>query len=134
MNNSFLQHPDDGVLLRYIDGELPGRKARQVAKHLEACWQCRTEIEELKATVADCIRYRNHVLGPNLPAPPSPWTDLSRGFASIDDSLASESLLARLLRPAASLRWSVACAAVLVILAGIYYELRETPPFRRPPC
>ncbi len=122
MSNSFPHHPDDGVLLRYIDGELPGRKARQVEKHLEACWQCRTEIEELKATVAECIRYRQ-----SAPAAPNPWSDLSRGFARIDDSLATEPLLTRLLRPAAPLRWSLAAAAVLALLCGIYYQLRETP-------
>ncbi|MDR3703649.1 MAG: zf-HC2 domain-containing protein [Candidatus Sulfopaludibacter sp.] len=122
MSNSFTHHPDDGVLLRYIDGELTGRKARQVEKHLEACWQCRTEIEELKATVAECIRYRK-----NVPAPPDPWGDLSRGFARIDDSLGAEPFLTKLLRPAASLRWSLAAAAVLALVCGIYYQLRETP-------
>ena len=122
MSNSFPHHPDDGVLLRYIDGELPGRKARQVEKHLEACWQCRTEIEGLKATVAECIRYRQ-----SAPAASNPWSDLSRGFARIDDSLATEPFLTRLLRPAAPLRWSLAAAAVLALLCGIYYQLRETP-------
>ncbi len=122
MSNSFPHHPDDGVLLRYIDGELPGRKARQVEKHLEACWQCRTEIEELKATVAECIRYRQSV-----PAPPNAWSDLSRGFARIDDSMGAEPWLTRLLRPAAQLRWSLAAAAVLALICGIYYQLRETP-------
>jgi anti-sigma factor RsiW len=127
VNNLFTHHPDDGVLLRYIDGELPGRKARQVEKHLQACWQCRTEIEELKAAVTECIRYRKNVLGAQLPAPPNPWADLSGGFARIDASLATGPFLARLLRPAASLRWSLAAAVVLALLCGIYYQLRETP-------
>jgi hypothetical protein len=127
MNNSFARHPEDGQLLRYIDGELPGRKARQIAKHLEACWQCRTEIEELKATVAECIRYRKNVLGAHLPGPPNPWQDLSRGFARIDDSVSAEWFFARILRSSASLRWSLAAAAAIALVCGVFYQLRETP-------
>lgn len=127
MNSSFQQHPDDGLLLRYIDGELPGRKARQISKHLEACWQCRTEIEELQGTVAECIRYKKNVLGAHLPAPPNPWQDLSRGFARIDDSIAAESFWARMRRPAASLRWSLAAAAAIALVCAVVYQLRETP-------
>src|SRR5581483_653355 len=127
MNNAFTNHPDDGLLLRYIDGELPSRKARQISKHLEACWQCRSEIEELKSTVADCIRYRKHVLAANLPDPPNPWQDLSRGFARIDDSVSAESFFARILRPPAMVRWSLAAAAALAVVCGVFYQLRETP-------
>lgn len=127
MNSSFMHHPDDGLLLRFIDGELPGRKARQIQKHLEACWQCRTEIEEMKATVAECVRYRKNVLGVHLPGPPNPWQDLSCGFARIDDSVSAESFFARILRPSASLRWSLAAAAAIALVCGVVYELRETP-------
>ena len=73
MSSLGTHHPEDGLLLRYIDGELPARKMRQVARHLEACWQCRTEIEEFEGTVADCVRYRKNVLAEHLSAPPNPW-------------------------------------------------------------
>jgi len=63
-------HPEQSLLLRYIDGELPGRKSRAVQRHLEACWECRTEVEELQQTVAECVRYRKQVLAEALPAPP----------------------------------------------------------------
>src|SRR5688572_16303908 len=88
-------HPEDGVLLRYFDGELPSGKARQTARHLEACWQCRTQIDELQRTVADCVHYRNNVLQSHLTAP-NPWVDLADGFARIDDELADGSWVARL--------------------------------------
>jgi anti-sigma factor RsiW len=55
-------HPEQALLLRFIDGELSGRKPRLVQRHLEACWECRTEVEELQATVAECVRYRNQFL------------------------------------------------------------------------
>ena len=78
--SSIHTHPEDGVLLRYLDGELPARKSRQVRGHLEACWQCRTAVEELEATVAGCVRYRKNVLQAHLPPPPAPWADLSAGI------------------------------------------------------
>src|SRR5579871_1189573 len=114
MRNLVIQHPDDGLLLRYIDGELPARKNRQVKRHLEACWQCRTELEELQSTVAGCVRYRKNVLQTYLPDPPNPWPDLYRDFARIDSSSMGESWLAQLVANLGSARvrqWSVGAAA-----------------------
>ena len=48
-------HPEQSLLLRYIDGELPARKLRELERHMEACWDCRAEVEELKKTVAECV-------------------------------------------------------------------------------
>lgn len=127
MSNLTMRHPDDGMLLRYIDGELPVLKARQVQRHLEACWKCRTEVEELQATVADCMRYRTGVLEAHLPEPPDAWADLSREFDRIDTSLEAEPFWKRLLPRAQSLRWSMAAAAVMALVAVLVYQLRETP-------
>src|SRR5271157_4374913 len=134
MSNFAMRHPDDGLLLRYIDGELPGRKARQIQRHLEACWKCRTEIEELQATVADCVHYRKNVLEQHLPEPPQPWADLSREFDRIDASFAAEPFwkhaaagFGNLLPRPQALRWSMAAAAALAVVFAIVYQLRETP-------
>ena len=53
MSSLGLRHPEEDLLLRYLDGELPHRKARRLRKHLEACWQCRAEVEQLETTVGD---------------------------------------------------------------------------------
>lgn len=127
MNNFAVRHPDDGQLLRLIDGELPGRKARQLQRHLEACWKCRTEIEDLQRTVADCVHYRKNVLEAHLPEPPQPWVDLSRGFDRIDESFAAEPFWNNLLPRPQALRWSMAIAAALAVILTIIYQLRETP-------
>src|SRR6476660_6170425 len=95
MSNFQQQHPEESLLLLYLDRELRSRQSRQVKKHLEACWQCRTELEALQNAVADCVRYRKNVLGPHLPPPPAPWADLYRGFAEIDAAAAGESWMAR---------------------------------------
>src|SRR5215831_12790267 len=132
--SSMQNHPDDGMLLRYLDGELPARKVRQVRTHLEACWQCRSSLGELQASIAECVRYRQNVLQQHLPAPPAAWSDLSRGFAEIDALVGVESWTARLGRalkaPLAAppaFRWALSAAAVMLVAAGVYFQFRETP-------
>ena len=122
--SSLAQHPEGGMLLRYLDGELPGRKARQIERHLEACWQCRTEIEALQATVADCMRYRKNVLRPLLPEPPNAWRDLSRGFAEIDAQQAAPRFAP------GWLKWGMAAAAAMVAVSAVVYQLGFTPSVR----
>ena len=140
-----MRHLEDGFLLRYLDGELPRRKARQVRQHLEACWQCRVEMASLETTVADCVKYRKNVLGACLPAPPQPWKDLSREFDQIgefdpigeldqsDASPAGESLGVRLINLfmprtlTPPVKWAAGCAALAVAAAIAFYQLRETP-------
>lgn len=120
--SSLRLHPEDGVLLRCVDGELSGRKGRQVGRHLEACWQCRTEAGELERTIADCVRYRREVLQIHLPPPPRPWADLDREFARIDRGLAEKSFFRNLFRP-----WALAAAAAVLMSIGIFYQLHHTP-------
>jgi anti-sigma factor RsiW len=126
-----MRHPEEGQLLRYLDGELPGRKARQMRKHLEACGHCLAELEELQNTAGDCVRYRKNVLGTCLPPPPEPWQDLSRGFDRIDASFDGESLAARLARaifpPRPAVRWAATGAIAVAVVCAIVYQLRETP-------
>jgi len=133
MSNLDMRHLEDGSLLRYLDGELPRRKARQVREHLEACWQCRAELDSLETAVADCVKYRKNVLGACLPAPPEPWKDLSREFDKIDASLAGGLLAARLMNVwtlrafGPPVRWAAVCAALVAVATITFYQLRETP-------
>ena len=120
------QHPVSGSLLAYLDGELPARQAAKVRRHLEACWECRAELEALQNTVAECMRYRKNVLAANLPPPPAPWKDLSRDFSRIDAEIARAPRIDRWRVPG-SLRWAAAAAA-LVLTAGLLFQhFRETP-------
>jgi len=123
MSNLDLRHPERDFLLPYLDGELPPRKARQVRRHVEACWQCRAELEELKVVVADCVRYRKHWQEASLAQPPEPWRDLSREFARID--------AARERRPAFSrpfIRWiSLTASCAVVVAATLTLRILERP-------
>jgi hypothetical protein len=120
MSSFFGAHPDEGALLRHLDGELPAAEAREIERHLEACWQCRTAADELQKTISDCVRYRQQVLEPHLPEPPQPWKDLRREFDRIDGELAGRPFMVRW-------RWAALAAAASLMAAVIWYQWRETP-------
>jgi hypothetical protein len=113
-------HPDDGVLLRYLDGELRGRETRRVRAHLEACWQCRSEREALEATVGDCVEYRRKAMAAGLPEPPRPWIDL---YAAMNRQDARAEKVA--IGP--GWRWAAAVVAAGLALALVYRQF-ERPP------
>jgi len=130
MSNLELRHPEEGLLLRYLDGELPGGKVRQIRGHLEACWQCRAQLEEIQAVVGECVRYRNNVLAPCLPPPPEPWRSLS--FGLVDAELATESFFTRFarflsFRQSPGLGWAVSAAVAVALCYVAVRQLRETP-------
>jgi len=126
-----MPHPSEEQLLRYSDGELPGRAASHVNSHLKACWQCRTNLEEVEKTVGACVRYRTTVIQRHMPAPPAPWTDIYRSFAEIDATLPRPSFTDRLAQALAwpvhnPKKWIPALVAAM-ILCGLFYRYRLTP-------
>lgn len=130
MSNLDLRHPEDGLLLRYLDGELGGRKARQVRTHLEACWQCRARVEELEGAIAECVRYRKNVLAPSLPPPPGPWRRLDFERAELEVAAQSRFVrMARFFSPSQNpvLHSAFSGAAVLALCIVLVQQLRETP-------
>src|SRR4029077_11378287 len=98
MSKPRMVHLEDEQLLRYADGESPARDAAAIRSHLEACWQCREQLEELQNTVGECVRYRKNVLQRHLPPPPAPWADIYRGFGKIDAELDQGGLWERIAR------------------------------------
>jgi anti-sigma factor RsiW len=127
---SNVRHLEEDLLLRYLDGELPGRNARQVRAHLEACWQCRTEVEALEATIGDCVRYRKNVLTECLPPAPAQWKPLD--FEAVEAGLAAQSLAARLARwvsprQNAPLGWALSAAAAAALVFVAAHKLNEAP-------
>ena len=111
-------------MLRYADGELPAGKAAQIRGHLEACWQCRAELQAIEGIVGRCVEYREDVLRAHLPAPPKPWPDIYRSFAEMD--AAGENSLRSRVRRALSFRPVPAFAAAVLALVVIY-ELGHAP-------
>ncbi len=131
MTRSLMRHPEVEQVLRYADGELPARESGEVRLHLEACWQCRAQFEELQNTVAECVSYRKNVLQRHLPPAPAPWTDIYQRFSEIDASLMQPSLM---VRAAQALRWPLGNARIwapvavaLLVAFGLFYRFRITP-------
>jgi anti-sigma factor RsiW len=128
MSSLLERHPEQD-LLRYLDGELPARRAGKLSIHLESCGRCRSELEELQDTLADCASYRR-TMAAQMPEPPEPWRDLYRDFSRIDESLANNSLLVRLMRPLVHSgvpRWAfVGGLAALIVLFSLN-QLRQAP-------
>lgn len=118
---SSIQHPEQSALLRLLDGELRPREARHVERHMESCWECRAELEELKKTVADCMRYRNEFVAQAMPEPPQTWGDIYAGFARIDRDTPQRSGLLQILRGTGSLRWAVGALTAALAVAGALY-------------
>src|SRR5277367_2816643 len=75
-------HISDQDLLRSVDGELPGSRARQVRAHLTACWLCRTRLVELEATIADFVHAHRRTLDPQLPPAAGPRALLQSRLAA----------------------------------------------------
>ncbi len=115
-------HPEQSLLLSYIDGELPALKLRQVASHVEACGDCRAEVEQLKETIADCVRYRREFIAEAMPEPPRAWADLYEAFARIEQDTPQRTGLLQVVRGKGfPWRWAVGASTVTLAVAGALY-------------
>jgi hypothetical protein len=123
MTGHELQHPEKDLLLPYLDGELSLRQARRVRRHVEACWECRSELEELQQMVSECVRYRRQLEDGAWPQPPQPWSDLSPDFARIDAAARSSPLSRPLFRWAA-----LAASATALVAATLIFRPWEGHP------
>ena len=122
-------HPEEVELLRFADGELSARRAGEIRAHLQACWECRSGLEELNGVIVACVRYRKEVLHGHLPPPPVAWFDIRLRMEQMDaQRLPLAARVSRWLHmPAgAAVRWAPVAVA-LAVVAGIFYQLRETP-------
>jgi len=131
MSSPHMRHPEEEELLRFVDGELPARASSQVRSHLEACWQCRAQLEELQSTIGQCVSYRKNVLHRHL-QPPTPWPDIYTKFAEIDASIEHPSLLTRAARflswPLQNTRkWAPVAVALLIVWGLWWSRFRITP-------
>lgn len=119
-------HIEGDRLLRFADGELGQRDAQRVRVHLESCWECRAELDQIHRAVGECVSYRK-ALRDVLPPPPSAWMDIHVRFAEIDSTLERPSWFARLATAlSAPTRW-VPVAAAAAALIVVLYTNRELP-------
>ena len=130
-------HPNGEQLLRYADGELTSAEVPAIRTHLEACWQCRAELEEFHKTINECVRYRKSVLETHLPSPPAPWGDLHRKFTEADATLGRPSLLAQWRASLSGMfisprKWATAGLLLGVVVAAATFKLHMDQPQPQP--
>jgi anti-sigma factor RsiW len=75
MNSSGGGHLAEGDLLRLIDGEMPEAAIPAARAHIEACWTCRAQFQEIETAIGEYVRYQK-ATDPLLPPPPNAWAEL----------------------------------------------------------
>lgn len=74
-------HPAEETLLACVDGELSDKEAARVRKHLENCWSCRAQLDELQDAITLFVNFRSQIQNPLAPAPPNNWGGFDRKLA-----------------------------------------------------
>jgi hypothetical protein len=131
MSKQIAHHPDPDTLLLFLDGELEPRQVSRTQEHLSACWQCRTELEELQRTIGDAVRYRQTVFQSCFPSPPAPWCDIRSRMTDVDATLGSSSFFRGNLKSIGTVvrnpRWWAPALAAGLALAVVFVQFRNTP-------
>jgi hypothetical protein len=65
-------HLSDEDILLVLDGENSRRLARSAQAHLAACWECRSRMGELEATIEAFVSLQRRIQDPELPDPKGP--------------------------------------------------------------
>jgi anti-sigma factor RsiW len=89
-----MHHPEAGELLLFVDGELPRAAQTAIRRHLESCWKCRTELEQLQTVISEFMRYRSKCDEAPLPVSRCSGAELRRKLEQRDREKARPSVLA----------------------------------------
>ncbi|HEV2885130.1 MAG TPA: zf-HC2 domain-containing protein, partial [Pyrinomonadaceae bacterium] len=112
----------DKKLSAYCHGELAPEESREIAEHLIACHECRSQFEEIKLGV----KFAEHL--PQVSAPDSLWADLQTRIAAESNSSTRERppFTLKLWQP----RFAAAFAALLLVvgLGAFWLYTRESRP------
>lgn len=128
------RHPPISLLLLHLDGELAGREAGAVQGHTAQCWECRAVCDRLRRGICGFMDYRNQVLLPAVPQPPSGGSRFLRHLRAETSKPVSRIAAAlRLLRTRSGgrLPWAVA-AALATITAFMIAPKTLGPPLGGP--
>jgi len=108
-------HVPDQDLLLLADGELPKRRSVEVRSHLEACWTCRSRLQEIEGVIADFVHLHHSELDPRLPLAAGPRALLKARLAETA-AASPERERSKGLHSVGSFRaWSYALAALLTV-------------------
>ena len=76
-------HPTEETLLACVDGELSEKEAARVRRHLENCWSCRAQLDELEETITLFVNFRSQIQNPLAAPPPNDWGGFERKLAPL---------------------------------------------------
>jgi hypothetical protein len=63
-----------GKLIAWLDRELPAEEASEIERHLEACSECRSDVDEYKRVSGEFDAYCEETLASSERRKASPWT------------------------------------------------------------
>jgi hypothetical protein len=109
-------HPTREELLLAADGELSHRQAGEIERHLNACWECRSQMREIEETIEDYVRVYRRTLDPMLPHAAGPRALLKAQLHELASSRARGPLhwLDQAVRRRALIAVLAICAAVSI--------------------
>ncbi len=119
-------HPTERQLLMAADGELPARDAEKVRTHLNACWACRTRMDDLNRTVAEFVHFRNSELNEQLPPAAKATLQLEARLSLLASELDSGKMLRQSVATLSHLAY--AATAALLALGIAWVTAREFRP------
>lgn len=122
-------HLSDEELLLWVDGELPRRRAAKIRLHLSACWDCRSRIAQIEATIHDLMGVHRSL----TPAPPSsagPRAQLKARMAELSRN--SDDSRCRTDRRGLNTWAAAACLLALTMGGLLLYHLTRKPQPGRP--
>jgi anti-sigma factor RsiW len=70
-------HPDQNLILMFLEGELDEGDSSDVAHHLRTCWDCRAYSEQIERGICAFVEYRKESLLPELPPPTRGWRNFT---------------------------------------------------------
>lgn len=116
-------HPSQQQLLLHLEGELSGHDEELVRAHLEACWQCRAQRQELENAIADFVRVHQREFEAQSPSADGPRALLKARLGQL--SAAQSDSRANPLAFPHGFAWA---AAVCGLLAVGLFLARWNPP------
>lgn len=123
-----MQHPDEGTIHAWLDGELPYEESSRIASHMESCARCAALVAEARGFVAASsriLRQLDDVPGGVVPSTPGSNPVLKPAFEPRDWGV-----VLPIPRRGAHRRWFpskfAAAAAITVMAVGAYTVMNRS--------
>lgn len=125
------EHPEDGLLIQYLDGELPENQFARLRLHLASCSQCRSKQDEF-------VRLSNRVEvligGTAVESPADSRANLARALVGERGPTAASEMSIKVMR---RFGWGMAIAAGLaagIVLIPHGSKIDESVPVAKTPA